>query len=136
MPFVVALAFAALVDLRTRRLPNALTVPGAVVATLLLPLTGTRPWTDAAGGLLLAVLLSGFVFILARGAFGMGDVKLSAFIGAAVGLGGVVPFLALASGLGSAGALVALIRGARHDDAIAFGPCLAAAGIIVWCLGP
>ena len=135
LPFVAALVAAALVDLRTRRIPNTLTLPGATLAVVLVPLAGVLSWGGAIGGLGLATLLSGALYLVARGAFGMGDVKLSAFLGAALGAGNVVAVLALASALGAIAAAIALARGAHHEDTVAFGPYLAAAGVLVWTLG-
>ena len=134
LPLVGVLVAVSLVDAQTRRIPNALTIPSALVATVLVPAAGVLGWSDALGGLVLASLLSGALYVAARGAFGMGDVKLSAFLGTTLGAGNVVAVLALASALGAVVAAIALARGARRGDTIAFGPYLAAAGIALWCL--
>ncbi|OZD10428.1 hypothetical protein CH275_00150 [Rhodococcus sp. 06-235-1A] len=79
--------FAALsaVDLRRRRLPNVLTVPGAIVVTAALVSTGSA---DAVlgGALLFAIYL--IVHLLAPAAFGAGDVKLAWSVGSIASLGG------------------------------------------------
>lgn len=122
---------AAVIDARTRILPDALT---ATIA-----LTGL--WLSALGGLdqvifgVVAAFLSGAVLLLLRGGFsalrgevglGLGDVKL--FCALALWLGLVTPWMVfLAALLGLAMMLVR--RGG--DGKIAFGPMIAIAGLAI-----
>jgi len=118
-PFVIAAA----VDARTRRIPNALSA-----ATLALALTAALAGGEAASSALgaSAALVAGVaLYAGARGAFGMGDVKLMTGAGAAVGLAHVLDFIvAMAFG----GGMLALACLAWHRDARAtmpYGPAIA-----------
>lgn len=80
----VALCLAAVVfDLRTRRIPNYLTLP-ALGAGLLLSVIGGG--YDLAGSVMAVVLLGGcFALFALAGGMGWGDVKLMAAVGALLG---------------------------------------------------
>lgn len=100
-------------DIRFRRLPNLLTVPGAVGVLGYAALTG-RFHTAAWG----AVLLAGpylLVHLTRPGALGAGDVKLAVGLGAAAGLGGgpVWVWSAVAAPVCSAIAGVGALLGSR-----------------------
>jgi prepilin peptidase CpaA len=102
LAFVLAVA---VIDLRSRRIPNALTVPAAAVGLIVnLAAAGTAGALQSAAGLCvgLAVFLP---FFLARG-FGAGDVKAMAAVGAFLGPKGAL--LAAASTL-IAGGICALL---------------------------
>lgn len=114
----------AAIDLRTRRIPNWLTVAGVSLAAGLAAISGDLLTSLAGGALAFAIGIA--IALVARGAFGGGDVKLMAYAGTATGLGGVVPFLfwmSLAGGLLAAGALV-LHR--RRGVTMPYGPAIAA----------
>lgn len=115
------------IDLRERRLPNRLVLPGYAAAVLGLAaqwlVTGVFP---------LVALLAGaayFLFLLLlglAGGMGMGDVKLGGVLGLAAGLLGVMtavisPLLAFL--VGGVAALVVLLRRGRGAH-IPFGPFL------------
>jgi leader peptidase (prepilin peptidase)/N-methyltransferase len=135
--FGAAMAYVALVDLRSRRIPNAVTVPGMLLAIALAGSEGTDAMTSALLGAGLALLLTGAMYALARGQFGMGDVKLAGLGGAVLGLPVVPAFLVVASLLASVAAIVVLLRGQDRHATIAYGPYIAAAGVIFCCLsGP
>ncbi|MBF4996811.1 prepilin peptidase [Nocardia sp. BSTN01] len=74
------------IDIRTRRLPDVLTLPGAAVVPMFAASTG-RATAAIAGALLLAVpyLLT---HLIAPAACGAGDVKLALGTGAAAACGG------------------------------------------------
>ncbi len=133
----------ALIDLRRFLLPDVLTLPlipaGLVVAWLVAPATLADHAIGAAGG------FAAFSFIAwayrrwrGRDGLGGGDAKLLAALGAWVAWPAVpsVVFLAALFGLGAA--LLGWIGGRtlRATDRLPFGPCLAAAGWIVWLWGP
>ena len=94
--FVLALAWLAALscyDIRHRRLPNALTLPGAAVILLAAGLAG-RGSPALAGAAALAGLYL-LVHTLAREGMGAGDVKLAIGLGALTGcFGAGVWFLA------------------------------------------
>lgn len=108
-------------DLRERRLPNRMVVPGIVVGVIAAALQpSVLPVLVALGyaGLLLIFALAGGV--------GMGDVKLAALLGLAcpaAGVGVGAPIAAFL--LGGAAASVALMRHGRRAR-IAFGPAMLA----------
>ncbi|KTR96739.1 hypothetical protein NS220_00705 [Microbacterium testaceum] len=121
----------AVVDVRTRRLPDAIVLPGGAAVVLLLGaaalstgdpsrLAGIGAGAVGAFGACLAVHL------VRPAAFGGGDVKLAALCGAVLGWGGleaVASGIALAFLAGGVGAVGTLLAGARGAS-IPFGPFL------------
>lgn len=85
---VAAASAAAVMDLRTRRIPNALTGALAVTALALHAFGGIREVGDAAMTMILVLLFGTVAFTLRW--FGGGDVKLLAGCAAIVGSHGVV----------------------------------------------
>ncbi|MEV5647519.1 A24 family peptidase [Nocardia sp. NPDC052254] len=90
-----AIAYAALIiwgavlsaiDIRTRRLPDALTLPGAAVLLTVAAVTGHG--MPACGGALLLAVPYLLVHLIAPAACGAGDVKLALGTGAAAVCGG------------------------------------------------
>ncbi|MDD5306919.1 MAG: A24 family peptidase [Deltaproteobacteria bacterium] len=142
---------AAIVDARTGRIPNRLTLTG-LVAGLLAGLAAVGPVGLAVA--LASALAAGLVpFLLFRaGAMGGGDVKLLAALGALLGAGGALELEMLAFAVGAlqglwmwlrAGTLAAGLKGAaRLALRPLVGPgsrgCLASAGTpaTVICFGP
>lgn len=132
-----------LTDLDHKRIPNRILYPATVVAVVLLAagavLDGESAslWRAlAAGAVYFGILLA--IAILARGGFGMGDVKLAFLLGMftgyaswdALGVGVVGGFV-----IGGLISVVLLIlRRAGRKDAIPFGPAmiLGAYVAIVW----
>jgi len=130
-------AFAALgavlsaVDLRTRRLPDAILLPGGAVVVALLSVAAvlagepSRGTTIAlgAGGAFLACLL---IHVRRPAAFGGGDVKLAGLCGAVLGWDGpdaVASGICLGFVAGGVAAAGVALAGARRGS-IAFGPFL------------
>ncbi|WP_068273105.1 prepilin peptidase [Aldersonia kunmingensis] len=135
--FVAWCAWLTVIDLRERRLPNALTAGGAVAVLLFAAMTGR--WSAALiGGLLLfAVYL--VVHLVAPGALGAGDVKLAFALGAAVALAGgqawVTAALLAPVGTALAGSLLWLRGGrARAPTVVAHGPGMCLASLIALAL--
>ena len=126
-----------IIDLRTKRLPNAIVYPSLAIAASLI-LAG-----DLAGGdLSVASGAIGFlayglglliVAVIAPKGMGMGDVKLAALIGLVLGSLGL-EYVAVAAGvgilLGGVGAIVALALGASRKTALPFGPFLAGGAVV------
>lgn len=90
-------------DLRSRRIPNILTVSGFFVALVLRLALGPAAFADGLLGAVVALAVS--VPLVAVGAMGGGDAKMLAAVGAFVGLGNL-PIALLATAL--AGGLMAL----------------------------
>ncbi len=121
-------------DLRERRLPNWLTLPGALLVLVVAAVSG-RGVIALAGAAALSVLYL-VVHLLAPRAMGGGDVKLAVGLGALTGAFGVDVWLlaALAAPLLTAGlALGATVRGIRT---VPHGPsmCVASAAAVALVL--
>ena len=125
-----------LIDLEHQKILNILIYPAIGFGLLLIPLTHiTTPWTFLAGGALgFAVLF--LIAVLSPGAMGMGDVKLTIFLGIIIGYPEIVIvlFLAFITGGLIAGILLAFKK-IKRKDTIAFGPYLALAGMITTLYG-
>ncbi|MFC8697328.1 prepilin peptidase [Streptomyces parvus] len=134
----------AVVDRRVHRLPDALTLPLAAAAVLLLGGAALLPghagsWTS---GLLGGLALGGFyllLFLINPNGMGFGDVKLALALGVALGwygwtvlfLGGFAGFL-----FGAAyGLALVLLRRAGRRTGIPFGPFMAAGALTGVLLG-
>lgn len=105
IPLLIALTVTTVLDLRAKIIPDFVTLPGIVYALALAALGESPPLSDAMLG---AVTGAGILFLLAmvsRGAFGGGDIKLMAMLGAALGWKGALVVLGLSQ---LAAALVAL----------------------------
>jgi prepilin peptidase CpaA len=103
------LGIAVLTDVRERRIPNEVTVGGAVVALILASIaTGGVPGASLLG---MAVALALTVPLFALGALGAGDAKLMAAVGAFVGIGNLLPVVLYA---GLAGGLLGLVSSIRR----------------------
>jgi leader peptidase (prepilin peptidase)/N-methyltransferase len=131
LAFVLFLVPITLIDLDHRLIPNKLTLPGAVVAVVLVLLTRS----DALVEHLIAALAAGGFLLVAAIAYpagmGMGDVKLAAVMGLFLGRA-VAPAMFVALVAGSVvGALIIARKGAQEGrkTAIPFGPYLAFGGL-------
>jgi prepilin peptidase CpaA len=100
LALVVMLAGAVVMDVRERRIPNVVTVPG-LLAGVILAVFGEGGFPgEALGGVLVAFAVS-VPFVL-LGGLGGGDAKLLTAVGAFVGVGGLLSVLlygALAGGI-------------------------------------
>lgn len=134
--FVAALAVATAIDLRERRIPNALTYPGTLLAIVLAGVTtGTGGLIEALAGMLVAGGVMFVVWLVGRGGLGMGDVKLSAFVGAAIGPMMVPTYLVVGSGLGALAGIALLLRGRDRRSTFAYGPFLAIGATVAIIVG-
>jgi leader peptidase (prepilin peptidase)/N-methyltransferase len=142
-PFVGVLLALAVIDARTKKLPNRIVYPTLVASAVYLAvaalagapvdLAGAGIGFLAYGGGLLVVAL-----VSPKG-MGMGDVKLAALIGLVLGALGL-RYVAVAAGLGillgGVGAVVALLAGASRKQAVPFGPFLAAGAVLAVFVAP
>lgn len=119
------------VDARTHRLPDVVVLPSLLVVAGLLTAEALRTSDPqralgVVGGATAAFTLALALHLVRPGAFGGGDVKLAALVGAPLGWYGPeavasgLLFAALLGGVAAAGALLA--RGRRAE--IAYGPWL------------
>lgn len=160
LALVAGLVTATVIDIRSRRIPNALTAAMAIVG-LGLAMTGTSGITVGASltGLLLGLLLMLPGHLL--GATGAGDLKLMAAVGAIVGPGLVFSAFictCLAGGvlavgvatrrrrlqetmtrtgrmIAAPGAAPVAIRSAGAASRFAYGPAIAAGSLLAVVLG-
>lgn len=125
----------AMIDLDTRRLPNAIVLPAYVVLAVLFTaacLLGS-PWEALLRAAIGGAALYAFYFLLRvirPGGMGGGDVKLAGVLGAAMGWLGwgsliVGAFAAFILG-GVVGVILMLMRRATRKSAIPFGPWMIA----------
>ena len=115
---LIFVAAAAVVDLRTRRIPNLLTI-SAAIAGLLLNLWRSGGSGAVASGAGLLTGLAVFLPFYLAGGFGAGDVKAMAAVGTFVGAKGALVAAAgtlLIGGLGALGVLAALCWQAAHSQ--------------------
>jgi len=134
----------ALVDLDHKRIPNAILFPGLVAGwVLLIPgaLADGEPWSlaRAAGGAGAYFGLLLIVALVARGGFGLGDVKLALLLGTFLAYrswGGLVVgvFAGFAVG-GALGAVLLATRRAGRKDAMPFGPAMVIGAAIALAWG-
>jgi leader peptidase (prepilin peptidase)/N-methyltransferase len=131
---VTALLLAlSLVDFQTRRLPNLLVLAVLGCAVLQALWLGKPTLGGAATGMAVALAVFGLIYLLGRGALGLGDVKLEAALGALLGYPLVL--VAMFAGImvgGLAAAVLLLTRRAGRKDAFAYGPYLALGAWLVY----
>lgn len=123
-------------DIRVRRLPNVLTLPGAAIVLIAAVVAG-RGLPAAFGALLLfgAYLV---VHLLAPGAMGAGDVKLAVGVGALTGALGadIWAVAAMAAPVGSAlWAVTCLVGRVEASVPHGFSMCLATAVASAMAIG-
>jgi leader peptidase (prepilin peptidase)/N-methyltransferase len=134
--FAPTLLLLAVIDLDRRLIPDAIVLPalGAVLALqIAFHPDHTLEWVLASLGAALFLFVPMLIY---PAGMGMGDVKLAALLGAALGTS-VTLAIALALFAGGIAALFVLGRegiGARKK-AIAFGPFLALGGLVIFFLG-
>jgi prepilin peptidase CpaA len=108
--FAGMLTAAMVMDLRTRRIPNRLTLAGVAAGLALRALGGADPLV--AGSLAVALALAIGLPLFALGAMGAGDVKLLAAVGAFMGPAGFLTALLVSALVGGVlGIAVSVRRG-------------------------
>jgi leader peptidase (prepilin peptidase)/N-methyltransferase len=126
----------AIIDLRTRLIPNVLTGFGVVLAlafSILLPAPGLVAALEGAalGGAIFLLLA-----VLRRNAMGFGDVKLAVLIGIMTGFPWVLQALVLGIVLGGlAAAVLLLTRMRKPKHYIPYAPYLAAGAMLTLLYG-
>ena len=132
VPLLFALAVIIVLDLRTKIIPDVLTLPGIAFALAVAAFTNNPSPGEAVLG---AVAGGGIVFLLAvvsRGAVGGGDIKLMAMLGAALGWKGALAVFALSQVAAALVAVVLLIaRRAGRWELLPVGAFIAFFGAIV-----
>jgi leader peptidase (prepilin peptidase)/N-methyltransferase len=123
-------------DARTLLAPNKLVYPGLLFALGAAFTLGRGAGLEALNGAFLAFGVMLVIALIGRGQMGMGDVKMAALCGAAVGIRAVLPMLAITFLLGGVIAAAALLSRRRsRSESMAFTPFLGIAVLIatsVW----
>ena len=119
-------------DIRQRRLPNWLTMPGALVILAAAAATG-RGLPALCGAVGLAGLYLA-VHVLAPSAMGAGDVKLAVGLGALTGAFGVDVWALAALAAPLLTAMWALVALARRQIAVPHGPSMCLATLVASAL--
>lgn len=124
--FTGVLVVLAFIDLDTKRLPDAITLPA--IPVLFLAAFGAHhvPWLDraigvAAGYLLVRVIADGYYYLAGREGMGLGDGKLLAVVGAVLGWRAIPAVIGFASFAGIV-VTVPLLLHARRRAASAPSP--------------
>ena len=133
--FACAMIVLLVVDLEHRILPNAITVPGALVG-LLFSLVAPPGWQSAligiaAGGGVLFLISEAYYRIRGEEGLGMGDVKMLAMIGAFLGWKLMLVTLVIASLVGSIVGVGMIVMDRRNlKYALPFGTFLAVSALV------
>ena len=143
VPLAAALIALSIIDSRTMRLPDAITLPLIATGPLLALAFGWdgvlwRVGSAAAGFLFLFAIAHGYRAWRGRAGLGLGDAKLFAAAGAWLGLEGLPSTMVWASCGALVGVLFAVLLGRRVEGSsrIPFGPFLAFGFWMVWLYGP
>ena len=126
---VVLVLAAAWSDFRTRRIPNVLTVAGAVSGLAL------HVWYSGLPGALTSIegLLVGlglFIMFFFAGGMGAGDVKLLAAIGALLGPQSLILVFVLTGLLGGVAAAAVIVWRRNWRATMPYGPIIAAGTLV------
>lgn len=121
----------AIVDLRTRRIPDTLLLSAAIAAMLLARGNGSLPSALIAGaaGFGMFWLLRRLSLRRGPAAFGGGDVKLAGVVGLVVGPSFPVALI-VGTGAGAAVALALLASGRSRRAFFPYGPALALGAVV------
>jgi leader peptidase (prepilin peptidase)/N-methyltransferase len=134
------LLWAAAIDVRWRIIPDQISYPATLAALAVSPLMGPKPPLLEVADAVLGCLLSGGVFLLffllglllyrRGGALGMGDVKLAAFMGMALGYPAVIFAIVLSTVAGAVLAIAWGIASRSRKIGFPYGPAITAGAII------
>lgn len=134
--FAILLLLLAGWDIVARVIPNRLVYPGAVFALAAAPFLPADSYVGALIGGAIVLTLLALVHLWRSDAIGLGDVKLGALIGLALGFPGGLMALFAGALLGGVAAAVALATGRiQLRSTIAYGPYLCAGALTVIILG-
>lgn len=125
------------IDLEHHKVPNRLIYPAIALALITAPLFSGAELKEMLKGGALGLLSLAVIGIAFPGSMGMGDAKLAAFIGLAVGYPGILLALLvsfIAGGVIAGGLLIA--QRIKRDDPIAFAPFLSLGAITTMLYGP
>ena len=136
VPLFIALAIIMVLDLRTKVIPDVVTLPGIAYALVIATFTESP---SLAGAVLGAVTAGGIVWLVAvvsRGAIGGGDIKLMGMLGAALGWKGALAVLAFSQVAAALLALTLIAQRARRHDLLPVGAIISILGVVMLLGGP
>ena len=137
VPLFIALAVIIVLDLRTKVIPDVITIPGLAYALVVAAFIESP---SLGGAVLGAVVGGGIVFLVAvvsRGAVGGGDIKLMGMLGAALGWKGALAVLAFSQVAAALVALTLLVaQRATRRDLLPVGAIISLLGIVMLLGGP
>ena len=133
LPLLAALALVVVLDLRTRIIPDLITLPGLAYALGLAAVSGRGPTVvEAASGALVGGGIVLLVAIVSRGGVGGGDIKLMSMLGAALGWSAALTALALSQVVAAVIVLgVVVVRRRRPDRHVPVGALIALCGAVL-----
>jgi prepilin signal peptidase PulO-like enzyme (type II secretory pathway) len=130
--FSVIFLVLAIIDLRTKIIPNIIIYPSIILALVISSFTTKGLLNSTIGGVV------GFTIVLvpalvSNGGIGFGDVKLAGLIGIVTGFGEVLIAIALAFILGGLIAIILMATNTKRHD-IPMGPYLSIGAIVsmIW----
>jgi leader peptidase (prepilin peptidase)/N-methyltransferase len=132
IPILTALSLIIVLDLRTKFIPDLITLPGILYGLIDAALFGNSSPAGAALGALAAGGIVLLVAVISQGAVGGGDIKLMALLGAALGWQGALTVLAfsqIAAAFVGLGLLIA--AGVRRHDTLPVGAIISFFGAIM-----
>ena len=137
VPLFIALAVIIVLDLRTKVIPDVITIPGLAYALVVAAFIESP---SLGGAVLGAVVGGGIVFLVAvisRGAVGGGDIKLMGMLGAALGWKGALAVLAFSQVAAALVALTLLVaQRAKRRDLLPVGAIISLLGMVMLLGGP
>lgn len=126
----------AVIDIRHRRLPNAIVIPSALLIALIVAAADPAGFMEH---LEAGLALFGFLFLFAAiypAGLGMGDAKAGLLIGLALGSRTLSAMMAAFAGLFLAAMWILVRHGfSARKQSIPFGPFLALGGILAFFFG-
>lgn len=140
--FSGALVVLSFIDLDTKRLPDAITIPGTVVLFLAAFAAHDVPWREraigvAAGYLFVRLVADFYYYVLKREGLGLGDGKLLAMMGAVFGWKALPIVVFVASVAGTMISIPVLIATRHRTEGaslrqmqVPFGPFLALGALV------
>ena len=123
-------------DLERRLIPNRVVYPSILLAAALSWAWPDRSVAQVFGGGAVALAVTGVMYVLGRGAFGFGDVKMSTLMGLVVGFPVVLVGIFVAAFAAGGFVLPLLILRILHRrDYIAYGPFIAIGAVVALLWG-
>ncbi len=129
--FYSLLIISGVIDVRTKILPNVITIPGMLAGLIFAALGWSISFKNSLGGIVVGGGILLLISLLSRGGMGMGDVKFLALIGSFLGPLATVIALFLASFFGALfGSIYLYITKKDRKTPIPFGPFLMLGALI------